>query len=97
MYIQALLNDITINGVLTNDLLTSSINTISSNINIISGNINTISGGLNKLQTYIGINTTSAEINLNCNKIYYTGLNIIKTQTEFTNNIAFQRFINQIL
>ena len=60
----ATFDNLLINGVLTNDSLTSSINTISSNINTIrsninttSRNINTISGGLNKLTNYIGINT----------------------------------------
>ena len=53
-------NNISINGVITNNSLTktintisSNINTISSNINTISSNINTISGSLNKLINYI--------------------------------------------
>ena len=81
-------DNISINEVRTNDSLTTSSNTISSNINTSSENINTISGGLNNLTNYIGINTISGEINLNCNKINYNGLNVIKLQTEFTNNIA---------
>ena len=83
-------NNLLINGVLTNDSLTNPINTIS-------GNVNTISVGLNKLTNYIGINTISCKINLNCNKTNYNGLTVITSQTEFTNNIAIQQFINQIL
>ena len=39
----------------------------------------------------------SGEENFNCNKFKYNGLNVFKTQTEFTNNIAFQQFVNKLL
>ena len=82
-------DNITINSSITNDTLTNSINTIS-------GNINTISGSLNKLTNYIST-TVSGDININCNNINYNNLTMIKPQTQYTNNIAFQQFINQIL
>ena len=88
-------DNVSINGNITNTSLTSSLNTISSSINNINSSINTISGGLNNLQTYIS--TISGDINLNCNNINYNGLNMIKPQTQYTNNIAFQQFINQVL
>ena len=93
----ATFDNVSINGSITNASLTSSLNTISSSINNINSSINTISGGLNNLQTYIGINTISGEINLNCNNINYNNLTMIKPQTQYTNNIAFQQFINQLL
>ena len=92
----ATFDNISINAVITNDSLTTSINTISSNIN-------TISGSLNNLQTYItttvsgDINLNSNNISLNCNNINCNSLTMIKQQTQYTNNIAFQQFINQIL
>ena len=93
----ATFDNVSINGGITNASLTSSLNKISRTINTISGKISTISGGLNNLQTYIGINTISGDINLNCNNINYNNLNMIKPQTQYTNNIAFQQFINQLL
>ena len=72
---------------ITNDSLTTLINTISSNINTISEKGNTICCGLNKLQAYIGKITILGKINLNCNKINKISLNVIKPQTEFINNI----------
>ena len=32
--------------------------------------------------------------NLNCNKFNYNNLTVFKPQTEYTNNIAIQQFIN---
>ena len=62
-----------INGVITNDLLTTSNNTIPGNINSINLYIYTISGSLNNLTNLISINTISGDTNLNCTKIIYNG------------------------
>ena len=84
----ATFDNISINGVITNNSLTTNINTISENIN-------TIRGSLNNLTNYIST-TISSYINLNCNNINYNELTMIKPQTQYTTNIAFQQFINQI-
>ena len=63
-----------INGVISNDSLTTLINTISTNINNINSSTKTISDGLNSLTNYIGINTISGKINGYCNIPNYNGL-----------------------
>ena len=52
----ATFDNLLINGVITNDSLTTNINTISSNNNNINSSIITISGSLNNLTNYVGIN-----------------------------------------
>ena len=65
----ATVDNVSINGVITNTSLSSSTNTISGNINTIRGNINTISGNLNNLKNYIST-TISGDVILTC-KIFY--------------------------
>ena len=91
------INYSSINGSITNDSPTNSINTIISNINNSNSLINTISWSLNNLTIYISIKSILGEVNFNCNKINYNGFNVIKPQTEFTNNIALKQSINRLL
>ena len=88
-------DNLLINGVLTNALLTSSLNRISWNTKTILGNINTISWSLNNLTNYLKT-TTFGDVKLTWTKFNYNNLTVFKPQTEYTNNIAIQQFINQL-
>ena len=85
----AAFDNVSINGVITNASLTSTINTIS-------GNVNTISGSLNNLTNYIST-FISGDLILSCNNFYYIKLTVFKPQAAYTNNRAFKQHINQIL
>ena len=76
-----------INGVITYESLTSLFSTLS-------GNVNTISGGLNNLTNYIST-YISGDVILTSNNFNFSCFMVFKPQTAFTNNIAFQQFINQ--
>ena len=56
----------------------------------------THSWSLNNLKNCL-TTTFSGDVTLTCNKFNYNGLTVFKPQKDFTNNIAFQQFINQML